>query len=252
MGTDDRSPFANQKLGWVQEQILLTLLDRYRAIEASGDPKAGATLEAHGVRCSPRDLVHAPDRANLPAVIGHAAKNLERRGFIARSPVQRIGSTATLRDVRLLPDGRTHAEALAVLRETAPEELAGPVRKPSRPDPTTETGPLWQGLDSGLAEQARHLLATWSPTEALALGMLLVRESLALGADAATHRAAFSVEDVATLVKVSPALVQLEIQRGALLASKIGHVYRITPMDLQAWLEKKRPDKRLREYKRSR
>jgi hypothetical protein len=133
---------AKQKLGWVQEQMLLTQLDRYRAIEASDDPEAVARLAANGVRCAPRDLIDDPEHLNLPAVVGHAAKNLERRHFLARSPVQRVGRNATLRDVRLLPAGRVHAEALAVLRAEAPEELAGPVRTPRRPDGTGDAGPL--------------------------------------------------------------------------------------------------------------
>ncbi len=118
---------------------------------ASGDPKALATLAAHGVRCSTRDLISPPDHANLPAVVGHAVTNLERRDFIARGPVHRIGRNATMRDVRLLPVGRAHAEVLAVLREFAPGELAGPVRKPRQPDLTTDTRLLWQGLEPKLA-----------------------------------------------------------------------------------------------------
>ena len=59
-----------------------------------------------------------------------------------------------------------------------------------------------------------------------------------------SHRASFSSREVAALVKVRPALMQLEIEGGTLHASKVGRVYHITPQDLQAWLERKRPGRR--------
>jgi hypothetical protein len=80
--------------------------------------------------------------------------------------------------------------------------------------------------------------------------MLLVRESIARGAGDEAHRATLAPEDVATLVKVSPALMQREFERGMLQASKIGQVYRITQQDLQMRLEQKRPNHRLWETRR--
>lgn len=225
------------RLGWVQQQILLTLLDRYRVIEASAEPDALATLATRGIRCATHELIPPTDHPHRNSLIGHAAQILEQRQFIARGPVRSVGSTAVARDVRLLPAGREHAEALAILREVAPGDLAGPIQKPRQPDPTTEAGPLWHGLEPELAAQANRLLATLPPADTLALGMLLVRESIARGARDRTHRATLSVEEVAALVKVSAALVHLEISRGALQAAKIGHVYRITPQELQAWLD---------------
>ena len=59
-----------------------------------------------------------------------------------------------------------------------------------------------------------------------------------------SHRASFSSQEVAASAKVSPVLIQLEIEAGTLHASKVGRVYRITPQDLQAWLERKRPGRR--------
>jgi hypothetical protein len=153
-------------LGWVQEQLLLALLDAYQAIEARNDPEELAQLAAHGIPHTPRTFVHVPDPANRDAVLSRAA-------------------------------------------------------------------------------QAQHLLARFSPAETLTLGMLLVRESIAHGAGNGTHRATLSPREVATLVKVRPALIQQEIERGALHASKLGHVSRITPQDLQAWFELKRPDRHL-------
>ncbi len=59
-----------------------------------------------------------------------------------------------------------------------------------------------------------------------------------------SHRASFSSREVAALVKVRPAPMQLEIEAGTLHASKVGRVYRITPQDLHVWLECKRPGRR--------
>lgn len=238
---------SNRKLGWVQEQMLLSILDAYRAIEVRNDPEEVERLVAHGIPYLPRTFVHAPGHADPDAVLSHAARRLEDREFIARSALMRAGRKVPEREVRLLPAGRGHAETLAILREVSPGELAGPIQKPRQPDPTTETGPLWHGLEPELAAQAQKLLAALSPADTLALGMLLVRESIARGAGDATHRASFSLQEVAKLMKVSPALVQLEIDRGVLHASRLGKGYRITPQDLQAWLEHKRPDRRRRE-----
>jgi hypothetical protein len=71
----DRAP----RLGWLQEQMLLTLRDRYQAIEARADPDARTTRPAHGIQGSPRELVPALNHPNLPSVVGHAGKNLEHR-----------------------------------------------------------------------------------------------------------------------------------------------------------------------------
>lgn len=246
---DTNSPTSSiRKLGWVQEQMLLSILDAYRASEARNDSEEAERLTAQGIPYLPRTFVHAPGHADPDAVLSHAARRLEDREFIARTALRRAGRKVPERWVRLLPAGRTHADALAILREVSPGELAGPIQKPRQPDPTTETGPLWHGLKPELAAQAQKLLATLPPSDTLALGMLLVRESLARGAGDETHRATFSVQEVAALVKVSPALIQLEIEAGTLHAARIGRLYRILPQDLQVWLDRERPDRRRRDH----
>ena len=49
-----------------------------------------------------------------------------------------------------------------------------------------------------------------------------------------------TVEEVAELLNVHTITVQRAIQKGDLIAAKIGRVYRISPEDLQAYIDSKK------------
>lgn len=244
----DRSADGTAPLGWAQEQLLLGILDAERRINDAGEPEERADLALSGVRWDVAALVQAPDHPNLPAIVGHAATILERRALIARTPPTRAQTAGKLnRWVRLTPTGRALAEHLAAVRTQAPHDLAQPRgRQRTRQMPPPDV-PVLAGMTPDLADAVRPLLTALSPADLVTAGMALTRAGLAAGAVATRdHRAWFTPEEVATLVRIGPDTIKAEIRCGALPAVRFGRGYRVSPESVQAWMSREWVDGRQR------